>query len=124
MNAHYELAAMLLDRGADPERRRSGVDRVAPDRMDAPAQLRLQPARRGPNGRARCARPVRKLVQHGADVNARQTKEPRDGNRNMLNRIGATPFLLAAKAVDLPLMRTLLDVGADPSCRTSMARRR
>jgi hypothetical protein len=57
---------------------------------------------------------VRVLVKHGADVNARQTKEPRDGNRNMLNRIGATPFLLAAKAVDLPLMRVLLEVGADP----------
>ena len=53
-------------------------------------------------------------MKHGADVNARQTKEPRDGNRNMLNRIGATPFLLASKAVDLPLMRALLDQGADP----------
>ena len=29
----------------------------------------------------------------------------------MLNRIGATPFLLAAKAVDLPLMRALLERG-------------
>ena len=57
---------------------------------------------------------VKELVRHGADVNARETKEPRDGNRNMLNRIGATPFLLAAKAVDLPLMRALLEQGADP----------
>ena len=62
---------------------------------------------------------VRKLVQHGANVNARQTKEPRDGNRNMLNRIGATPFLLAAKSVDVPLMRVLLEHGADPSLTTN-----
>ena len=58
---------------------------------------------------------VKKLVAYGADVNAPQKKEPRDGNRNMLNRIGATPFLLAAKAVDLPLMRALLAEGADPT---------
>jgi len=57
---------------------------------------------------------VKKLVAHGANVNVRQQKEPRDGNRNMLNRIGATPFLLASKAVDVPLMRALLDAGADP----------
>ena len=37
------------------------------------------------------------------------TKEPRDGNRNMLNRIGATPFLMAAKSADVPLMRVLLE---------------
>ena len=57
---------------------------------------------------------ARALVAHGADVNARQTAEPRDGYRNMLNRSGATPFLLAAKAVDLDMMRLLLELGADP----------
>src|SRR6185436_16122438 len=58
---------------------------------------------------------VKKLLERGADVNARETKEPRDGNRNLLNRIGATPFLLAAKNVDLALMRLLLANGADPT---------
>ena len=60
----------------------------------------------------------------GADVNARQTSEPRDGYRNQLNRIGATPFLLAAKSVDLPLMRLLLELGADPASRPKTAPRR
>jgi mono/diheme cytochrome c family protein len=32
----------------------------------------------------------------------------------MLNRIGSTPFLMAAKSADVPLMRALLDAGADP----------
>src|SRR5690606_20578041 len=41
-----------------------------------------------------------------------------DGNRNKLDRIGATPFLLAAKSADLPLMRRLLELGADPSITT------
>ena len=33
----------------------------------------------------------------------------------MLNRVGSTPFLLAAKAADLELMRLLVELGADPS---------
>ena len=57
---------------------------------------------------------VDKLVAHGADVNARQTQEPRDGYRNQLDRTGATPFLLAAKSADVDLMRVLLAGGADP----------
>ena len=57
-------------------------------------------------------------------MNARQTKEPKDGNRNLLNRIGATPFLLAAKSVDLPMMRLLLRDGADPEDRRPKTARR
>src|SRR6185295_446316 len=62
---------------------------------------------------------VRKLVAHGANVNARMTKEPRDGNRNMMNRLGSTPFLMAAKTADVPLMRVLLDAGADPKIKAN-----
>ena len=58
-------------------------------------------------------------MKRGANVNARQKKEPRDGNRNMLNRIGSTPFLLAAKSDDVPLMRVLLELGADASITTN-----
>jgi len=114
-NAHYQLAAMLLDRGADPNADAQGwtaLHQVAWTRRpnygyNLPGAVTT--------GALDALDLVRKLVQHGADVNARQKREPRDGNRNMLNRVGATPFLLASKAVDLPLMRTLLDVGADPS---------
>ena len=63
---------------------------------------------------------MRRLVRKGADVNARVRKEPRDGNRNLLNRIGATPFLLAAKSDDVPLMKVLLEMGADASIRTEL----
>ena len=48
-----------------------------------------------PRGRVTDLELVKALVTHGADVNVRQTKEPRDGYRNLLNRIDATPFLLA-----------------------------
>jgi hypothetical protein len=59
------------------------------------------------------------LVAHGANVNARMTKEPRDGNRNMMNRLGSTPFMMAAKTADVPLMRALLDSGADPALKAN-----
>ena len=58
---------------------------------------------------------ARALVERGADVDARMTAEPRNGYRNALNRIGATPLLMAARLADAPLMRVLVDLGADPT---------
>src|SRR5207302_1335876 len=55
---------------------------------------------------------VRKLVEHGADVNARLKRGA--SGRGVLGRVGATPFLLAAMTADVPLMRTLVELGADP----------
>ena len=51
-------------------------------------------------------------------MNARMTKKMNVGLTS-LNTIGATPFLLAARTADAELMRTLAELGADPSCRTS-----
>jgi ankyrin repeat protein len=59
-----------------------------------------------------------KLLLRGADPNIRQTREPSDGARNILNRVGSTPFLQAAKLADIPFMKLLLDYGADPSITT------
>ena len=60
INAHYELASVLLDRGANPERRRSGMDGAAPDCLVAPAQRRVQPAR--PGGDRWCRQPGRSFA--------------------------------------------------------------
>jgi ankyrin repeat protein len=118
-NAHFELASFLLDRGANPNAAVQGwtaLHQVAwsrrPNRgFNLPGAVRT--------GNVDSLDVVRKLVAKGADINARMTKEPRDGNRNMLNRIGATPFLMAAKSADVPLMRVLLDLGADPKLTTT-----
>src|SRR5260370_23721602 len=56
---------------------------------------------------------VRKLVAHGANGNARMTKSGNVG-RTSLNMMGATPFLMAARTADAPLMRLLAELGADP----------
>jgi ankyrin repeat protein len=56
---------------------------------------------------------ARRLVAHGADVNARMTDAAPMGTTELGN-IGATPFLLAARTADVDLMRVLVELGADP----------
>ncbi|MYH31893.1 MAG: hypothetical protein F4137_24330 [Acidobacteria bacterium] len=114
INAHYDVALQLLEHGADATAAEPGwtplhqlVWTRRPNRhYNNPAAF--------PTGTVTDLELARALVAHGADVDARQTAEPRDGYRNMLNRSGATPFLLAAKAVDLEMMRLLLEMGAEP----------
>lgn len=118
-NAHFELAGFLLDRGADPNAAAQGwtaLHQIAwsrrPNRgFNLPGAV--------PTGNLHSLELVKMLVARGANVNARMTKEPRDGNRNMLNRIGSTPFMMAAKTADVPLMRVLLESGADPTLKSA-----
>ncbi len=105
LNQTYEAAAALLEHGADPtaavdgwtvlhqiarvRRWTRGFNLPGPEHRDGLSSLEF----------------ARQLVARGADVNAKQTGE-REG--------GTTPFLLATRSLDLPYMRTLLELGADP----------
>ena len=113
-NAHYELAALLLDRGADPN--------AAPEGWTALHQVSWvrkagiagsnDPAPEG-SGDMNSLDFVRKLAARGANLNARVTKRPPAGVTD-LNMIGGTPFLLAARTADAELMSLLAQLGADP----------
>ena len=113
-NAHYELAAWLLDRGADPNAAPQGYTALHQVSWVRKAGIAgsNNPAPEG-SGNMDSLAFVRTLVSKGARLNARVTKRPNMGVTT-LNSIGATPFLLAARTADAPLMKLLADLGADP----------
>jgi ankyrin repeat protein len=111
-NGHLELAAALLDAGADPQDDRCGFTALhAITWVRKPLRGDGDPPPIG-SGQLSTLDFVRKLVAAGADVNARHGRHNAGNER--LNRTDATPFLLAAETGDVPLMRLLLDLGADP----------
>jgi ankyrin repeat protein len=113
MNAHYELAAHLLDAGADPNAALPGYTALhAITSVRKPGVGDNDPAPEG-SGTMNSIELVKKLVAHGADVNARMTKRANLANTR-LKEIGSTPFLLAALTADAELMKTLAALGADP----------
>jgi ankyrin repeat protein len=110
---HYELAAYLLERGADPNAANEGwtvLHQITWVRK--PSQV----ANAGPpgSGTMDSLELVRRLAARGADLNARMTRRGPTGTTD-LNMIGATPLLMAARTADAPLMRLLATLGADPS---------
>ena len=130
INAYYELAGMLLDRGADPnvpDPRGSVLHALAFMRRPGSGNPPL------PTGNLDTLDLARSLLAHGANPNARiawkeiafdrdlaATKLPPNipVGRNFLSFIGATPFYVAAKHGDVALMRVLIEHGADPRMPT------
>lgn len=113
-SAHYELAAFLLSRGADPNAAPQGwtaLHQVSWVRKAGVAGSN-NPSPEG-SGNLSSLDFVRTLAHKGADLNARVTRRPPAGITS-LNFSGGTPFLLAARTADFELMRLLVELGADP----------
>ena len=117
-NAHYDVANALLELGADPDAAGNGWTALHQVVWTRRPNLGRNPPFPVPLGELDAFDLVRALAAHGADLDARQTQEPRDGNRNLLKRIGSTPLLQAAKVADADMMRLLVELGADPSLTT------
>lgn len=110
---HFELAAYLLDRGADPNAAGPGWTALHHITwMRKTGQGSNGPGPRG-SGRLESLELVRTLAAHGANLNARVTRRPSVGT-TALNLIGGTPFFLAARTADFEMMRVLAELGADP----------
>jgi ankyrin repeat protein len=118
INAHYEWAAMLLDYGADATAAGQGWTALHELTYAPHTNTGGNDPGAEPTGKLGYLALARKLVTYGADINARQTKEASIQGRQIMNRIGATPFLLAAKDADVPLMKTFIELGADPTLMT------
>jgi ankyrin repeat protein len=112
-NGHFELASALLEAGADPDARPAGYTALhAITWVRKPIRGDGDPPPQG-SGSLDSLALVRQLVAHGADINARLEKG--ESGRGRFTTTGSTPFLLAARASDVPLMRLLLELGADPA---------
>jgi ankyrin repeat protein len=120
INGHYDLAAFLVESGADVNRTdQAGVSALyqAVD-MHTLEFAANRPPPRWPN-RIDSVGLVKVLLEHGADPELALTRgrPARKGDQIFGDPFlveGATPFFLAAKRGDVPVMRLLLAHGADP----------
>ncbi len=133
LRGHTELAIQLLERGADPNASAPGytalhwasgsweTELTGPNGIDAQGAEEWRSLAGVPRGRIEL---IQALLARGADPNARLAKPPpRVGYTQLAieHRVvglnpypGATPFLLAAMAGDVEVMRVLAENGAEP----------
>jgi ankyrin repeat protein len=115
-NGHFALADFLLSKGADPN---AAGTRWAP--LHALVRIRnyeesQYPAPKTAEGDLDSLELARHLIAHGANPSApaaTKTAKRNPGDMNYTEFKGATPFFLAAKAGDVPMMRLLLSAKAD-----------
>lgn len=118
INRHYELASVLLDRGADPNK---GPGYTALQQLVWTRRLNAKfgPLNPEPTGTVDSLTLAKKMIDKGVKINFQATKSFGDGYRNRFNRVGATAFLQAAKVADLPMMKLLIANGADPNIKNA-----
>jgi ankyrin repeat protein len=115
LNANFDVADLLLNKGADPN---AGGTHWSP--LHALIRIRNYeetqfPAPKG-KGQLDSLEFAKHLLAHGANPSARAeayTTQRSSGDQNYLEFKGATPFFLAAKAADLPILHLLLAAKAD-----------
>ena len=119
-NRNYQLASLLLDKGANPNLvNKSGWTPLYLAVDNRNVESGDYPVRQADMDHLEF---IKKLVAHGADVNARMkaNTERRVVFRGQwVNEEGETAFVRAAESSDLAVMRLLLDHGADPSIPTA-----
>ena len=118
VNAHWELAAMLVEKGANANDDGMGYTPLHQLVWSYHPNVVYMPPGPVQTGTLGAMDLAKILLDHKADPNARMTKNPPDGYRTSMNRIGGTPLLMAARVPDVELMRLLLAYGADAKLKT------
>jgi ankyrin repeat protein len=124
INGHYDAASVLLEKGANPNL----ADRTGRTPLYSAVDDHTMPASNRPSPKevdneTTSLDLVKALLAKSANVNSQlkqqvpyRTKLDR-GDDTMLTT-GTTPLLRAAKAGDIPVMKLLLEKGADPKLAT------
>jgi ankyrin repeat protein len=119
INSHFDLAAMLLDNGADP----NVADLSGEAALYAAVDMNsIQWTQGRPTpiflDQLDAIDLVKKLLAKGANPNARLKRTPlkrhHDAGTTLNFGEGTTPLMRAARTNDTAAMRALLDGGADP----------
>ena len=119
INANYDVAALLVEKGADPnigEKESKMAALYAAVDMNKLAIGHGRPNPK-PSGRLTAVDVIKVLLSRGADPNARLAgplfqRHHTAGDRALGE--GSTPFMRASKSGDVAVMRLLIDAGADP----------
>ena len=120
-SGHEALSIFLLEEGADPNATdASGATALHYAVMKGIASMSGVSLANYVSHLFRPSMPelVKALLAHGANPNVRLVDGPRLAGRSLRETIGATPFLLAAAANDVSVMRILAENGADPLLAT------
>ena len=119
INAHYDVAAALVEKGADPNvadnEARMAALYAAVD-MNRLAIGHGRPNTK-PSGELTAVDLIKALLAHGANPNAQLAAPILQRYHTAGDRAlgaGSTPFMRAAKSGDMAVMRLLLAAGADP----------
>jgi uncharacterized protein len=125
-NNHVDVARFLIDHGADVNAsdwygRTPLWSAVETRNQDFDADTQVNSIDRAP-----FVELIKVLIERGADVNARTKEVPPfkrhflhvTGSLSWVDFTGQTPFVTAALAGDLTVMRLLLEHGADPKIPT------
>jgi uncharacterized protein len=117
LNGHYDVASLLADHGADPNIADSSGMAAVYAVVDMHTQpLMINRPTRKPSGAVSALELLKQLLSRGADPNAPLktvllARYHNTGDTQL--GPGSTPLMRAARALDVPAMRLLLDAGAD-----------